>query len=523
MSVRRIMGTEVEYGISVPGQPGANPMVTSSQVVNAYGARPELNRGGRARWDYEEESPLRDARGFTYSGAAYDPADALADEDLGLANVILTNGARLYVDHAHPEYSTPECTNPMDIVRWDKAGERVMAEASRRAATIPGTHRIQLYKNNTDNKGASYGSHENYLMRRQTPFADIVAHLTPFFVTRQIFCGVGRVGIGQDGSGSGFQISSRADFFEVEVGLETTLKRPIINTRDEPHADADKYRRLHVIIGDANLSEIATYLKMGTTSLVLSMIEEKVFTGELGIADPVSELKAVSHDPSLKHLMRLRDGRRLTALDLQWAYFERARAFVDERYGDDADEQTADVLDRWEGVLTKLGATRCPAPTSSTGWPSCGCWRATGTGRTSAWSSPKLQLVDLQYSDVRPEKGLYHRLVARGSMKTLLDDAEIQRAMVEPPEDTRAYFRGRCLAQYASEVVAASWDSVIFDVGRESLVRVPMMEPERGTKKHVGALFDKCESAKDLLEVDHRAGESDICRWPRGRFSRNPM
>ncbi|HEU4349129.1 MAG TPA: proteasome accessory factor PafA2 family protein, partial [Actinoplanes sp.] len=210
------MGTEVEYGISVPGQPGANPMVTSSQVVNAYGARPELTRGGRARWDYEEESPLRDARGFTYSGAAYDPADALADEDLGLANVILTNGARLYVDHAHPEYSTPECTNPMDIVRWDKAGERVMAEASRRAATIPGAHRIQLYKNNTDNKGASYGSHENYLMRRQTPFADIVAHLTPFFVTRQIFCGAGRVGIGQDGSGAGFQISSRADFFEVE-------------------------------------------------------------------------------------------------------------------------------------------------------------------------------------------------------------------------------------------------------------------------------------------------------------------
>ena len=137
MSVRRVMGTEVEYGISVPGQPAANPMVTSSQVVNAYGARPELTRGGRARWDYEEESPLRDARGFTYSGALYDPAEALADEDLGLANVILTNGARLYVDHAHPEYSTPEVTNPRDLVLWDKAGERVMAEAARRAATVP--------------------------------------------------------------------------------------------------------------------------------------------------------------------------------------------------------------------------------------------------------------------------------------------------------------------------------------------------------------------------------------------------
>src|SRR5690349_21149920 len=316
MSVRRVMGTEVEYGVSVPGQPGANPMVTSSQVVNAYGARPELTRGGRARWDYEEESPLRDARGFTYSGALYDPAEALADEDLGLANVILTNGPRLYVDHAHPEYSSPECTNPLDIVKWDKAGERVMAEGARRAATIPGTPPIQLYKNNTDNKGASYGSHENFLMRRQTPFAEIVSYLTPFFVTRQIVCGAGRVGIGQDGSQAGFQISQRADFFEVEVGLETTLKRPIINTRDEPHSDADKYRRLHVIIGDANLSEISTYLKVGTTALVLSMIEAKALAADLGIADPVTELKAISHDPSLTHLVRLRAGRRLTALDL---------------------------------------------------------------------------------------------------------------------------------------------------------------------------------------------------------------
>src|SRR5947199_7619745 len=249
MTARRVMGTEVEYGISVPGQPGANPMVTSSQAVNAYGARPELTRGGRARWDYEEESPLRDARGFTYSGALYDPAEALADEDLGLANVILTNGARLYVDHAHPEYSTPEVTNPREVVLWDKAGEQVMSEAARRAARIPGTQPIQLYKNNTDGKGASYGAHENYLMDRRTPFIEIIRGLVPFFATRQVFAGAGRVGIGTESRTQGFQLSQRADFFEVEVGLETTLKRPIINTRDEPHADADKYRRLHVIIG----------------------------------------------------------------------------------------------------------------------------------------------------------------------------------------------------------------------------------------------------------------------------------
>ncbi|GIF67399.1 proteasome accessory factor PafA2 [Asanoa ishikariensis] len=501
MTVRRIMGTEVEYGISVPGQAGANPMVTSSQVVNAYGARPELTRGGRARWDYEEESPLRDARGFTYSGAAYDPAEALADEDLGLANVILTNGARLYVDHAHPEYSTPEVTNPMDLVRWDKAGERVMAEASRRAATIPGTHPIHLYKHNTDNKGASYGAHENYSMRRQTPFADIVAYLTPFFVTRQVFTGAGRVGIGQDGSQPGYQLTQRADFFEVEVGLETTLKRPIINTRDEPHSDADKYRRLHVIIGDANLSEISTFLKVGTTSLVLTMIEEKVLTPDLGIADPVAELKAVSHDTTLTHRMRLRDGRRLTALDLQWAYYERAKAFVDDRYGNDADIDTVQVLERWEAILDKLGRDPMSAQDELDWVAKLRLLEGYRDRENLQWASPKLQLIDLQYSDVRPEKGLYHRLVARGAMQTLLTDEETRTAMVEPPEDTRAYFRGRCLAQYPSEVVAASWDSVIFDVGRESLVRVPMMEPERGTKKHVGALFDRCPSAKDMLEA----------------------
>src|SRR3954470_20020845 len=262
MSVRRVMGTEVEYGISVVGQPLANPMVASSQVVNAYASATVKAR--RARWDFEEESPLRDARGFDMSRQVADPTQ-LTDEDLGLANVILTNGARLYVDHAHPEYSSPEVTNPLDVVRWEKAGELVMLEAIRRLASMPGVATsVNLYKNNTDNKGASYGAHENYLCRRDTPFATLVRHLVPFFVTRQVMCGAGRVGRGQDARGVGFQIAQRADFFEVEVGLETTLKRPIVNTRDEPHADADRYRRLHVIIGDANMAEISTYLKVGT-------------------------------------------------------------------------------------------------------------------------------------------------------------------------------------------------------------------------------------------------------------------
>lgn len=495
------MGTEIEYGVSVPGQPGANPMVTSSQVVNAYGARPELTKGGRARWDYEEESPLRDARGFTYTGALYDPAESLADEDTGLANVILTNGARLYVDHAHPEYSTPEVTNPRDAVLWDKAGEVVMAEAAKRAATVPGSPQINLYKNNTDNKGASYGAHENFLMRRDTPFADIVTHFTPFLVTRQVICGAGRVGIGQDGGKSGFQISQRADYFEVEVGLETTLKRPIINTRDEPHADADRYRRLHVIIGDANLSETSTYLKLGTAALMLAMIEAEAVEGDLGIAEPVNELKAISHDPGLRHLVRLRDGRRMTAVQIQQVMHERAEAFVAERYGDDVDADTREVLSLWGDVLDKLSRDAMECADQLDWVAKLRLLEGYREREQLDWDSSKLELVDLQYSDVRPGKGLYHRLVAKGAMKTLFTDDQVREAMVNPPKDTRAYFRGRCLAKYPSEVVAASWDSLIFDVGRESLVRVPMMEPEKGTAEHVGALFDRCPSAKDLLDV----------------------
>ncbi|MBC6462661.1 depupylase/deamidase Dop [Actinomadura sp. HBU206391] len=498
MSVRRVMGTETEYGISVPGQPGANAMVTSSQVVNAYLAA-SAARARRARWDFEEENPLRDARGFDLAREVADPSQ-LTDEDLGLANVILTNGARLYVDHAHPEYSTPECTNPRDIVIWDKAGERVMADAARRAAMVPGTHPIQLYKNNTDNKGASYGCHENYLMKRETPFSEIVRHLTPFFVSRQVVCGAGRVGIGVDGRSEGFQISQRADFFEVEVGLETTLKRPIINTRDEPHADPEKYRRLHVIIGDANMSEVSTYLKVGTTALVLAMIEDSFLTVDLSVDMPVAALRAVSHDPSLKHLLTLRDGRKMTAVQLQLEYLEQSRKYVEDRFGADVDESTADVLNRWESVLHRLGENPSQLSRELDWVAKLELLNGYRSRDGLDWSHPRLQLVDLQYSDIRPDRGLYNRLVARDRMERIVTEAEVTAAVEDPPEDTRAYFRGRCLRQYADAVAAASWDSVIFDVpGRESLQRVPTLEPLRGTKQHVGGLLDRCRTASDLV------------------------
>ncbi len=491
------MGTEVEYGISVQGQPQANPMLASSQIVNAYATA--TLRARRARWDFEEESPLRDARGYDMARQVADPSQ-LTDEDLGLANIILTNGARLYVDHAHPEYSSPEVTNPLDVVRWDKAGEQVMLDASLRASQLPNAPQILLYKNNTDNKGASYGAHENYLMRRSTPFADIVKHLIPFFVSRQVVCGAGRVGIGQDGSGHGFQISQRADFFEVEVGLETTLKRPIINTRDEPHADPEKYRRLHVILGDANLSEISTYLKVGTTSLVLAMIEDRFLTYDLTVENPVAALRAVSHDPTLRHLLTLRDGRRMTAVQLQMEYLDLARKYVEDRHGSDVDDQTSDVLARWESVLDRLEQDPLSCA-SELDWVAKLKLLTQYRDRDGLeWDDAKLHLIDLQYSDIRPAKGLYHRLVASGRIQRLLTDETVDGAMHEPPEDTRAYFRGRCLEKYAGDVAAASWDSVIFDLpGRESLQRIPTSDPLRGTKAHVGGLLDSCDTAERLF------------------------
>src|SRR5918996_1606986 len=498
--MQRIIGTEVEYGISSPSDPTANPILTSTQAVLAYAAAAGIQRAKRTRWDYEVESPLRDARGFDLSRSAGPPPIVDADE-VGAANMILTNGARLYVDHAHPEYSAPECTDPIDAVIWDKAGERVMEAAARHVASVPGAAKLQLYKNNVDGKGASYGSHENYLMSRQTPFSAVIPGLTPHLVSRQVITGSGRVGIGPSGDEPGFQLSQRSDYIEVEVGLETTLKRGIINTRDEPHADADKYRRLHVIIGDANLAEYSTYLKVGTTALVLDMIEAGLRFDHLKLADPVRSVHRISHDPTLKMLVELTDGRKMTALDVQRAYFEKAQKHVENTLGADVDDATSEVLTIWGEVLDALArdpmecADRLDLPAKLR--------LVEGQrGRDGlTWDAPRLQLVDLQYTDVRLGKGLYNRLVTRGSMRRLVDEDAVRDAMTTPPTDTRADFRGRCLERYPTQVAAASWDSVIFDLGRESLVRIPTLEPLRGTRRHVGELIDTSRTAEELVEA----------------------
>lgn len=525
----RVMGAETEYGIHAPSAPGANATMMSARVVQAYAqvTRQRAAGGAETRWDYTDEEPLHDARGWTLERASAHPsqltdqppvldAEAVAlaygreeleldgEDDAGslLMNMVLGNGARLYVDHAHPEYSSAEVTNPRDAVIWDAAGDQVALAAVRRLAADPELPAVNLYKNNTDNKSVSYGSHENYLMPRSVPFGDIVRGLTPFFVTRQVMCGSGRVGLGQDSSTPGYQISQRADFFEAEVGLETTIRRPIINTRDEPHATADKYRRLHVIIGDANLSQSSNYLKFGTTALVLSLIEAGL-APKVEVYEPVQALQAVSHDTSLTAKLRLMDGRRVTALDLQWMYHEAAAKLAQDTGVADAvdgDGHTHDVLGRWATTLTQLDSDRNAAATSVEWLAKLSLLEGYRDRDNLAWNDARLGLVDLQWADIRPEKGLYYRFLARNRMQRIVDDAAIAAAVTEPPPDTRAFFRGRCVSSFGKDVVGASWDSVIFDVpGYGRLQRVPTREPLRGTRALTGGLFNRHRTAGPFL------------------------
>ena len=498
MAITKICGIETEYGVVQRGVAESNPVTASSLLINAYVsglAVPAAAGGPSVRWDFEDESPGRDARG------AAPPDASPPDVETHLVNAVLTNGARFYVDHAHPELSTPECADARSVVVFDRAAEvileRAMAAADR---VLPAGQEIVVYKNNSDGKGNSYGCHENYLMDRAVPFGRIVVAATTHFVTRQVFTGAGKVGTEAAGTSAAevpYQLSQRADFFEAEVGLETTLKRPIVNTRDEPHADAQRYRRLHVIAGDANLAEVATLLKVGTTAIVLAMVEDDAFDRSLAIRNPVQAVRAVSHDPSLRRTIEVGDGVTMTALEIQFELLRQARKWADERGLESVGEDVGgDVLRRWEEVLTGLEADP-DRVAGQVDWVAkrrlIDGWRAR---HDAEMGDPRVAAIALQYHDLRPERSL----ARRAGLERITTDHEVQRAVTEPPVDTRAYFRGRCLAKFGESIVAANWDSLVFDIGREPLRRVPMMEPSRGTEAHVGRLLDECSTPAELVE-----------------------
>ncbi|MEO7555141.1 MAG: depupylase/deamidase Dop [Acidimicrobiales bacterium] len=500
MALRKVLGVETEYGIFVRGAADSNPIAASSVLINAYvnelARAASAEHAARIGWDFEDEHPGNDARGSA-------PEGTMAPEvETHLVNAVLTNGARYYVDHAHPELSTPECADPRTIVLYDRSGELILQRSMVAATrTLPEGQEIVVYKNNSDRKGNSYGTHENYLMDRATPFGRIVAHVMPHFITRQIFCGAGKVGTEAPGLTSAevpYQLSQRADFFEEEVGLETTLKRPIVNTRDEPHADAQKYRRLHVIVGDANLAEVATFLKVGTTALVLSMIEDEYLPRDFTFRTPVATLRAVSYDLSLRRPLELVDGSTMTALEVQWEYLDRAKKYADEHglASIGGEDIGGEVVRRWEAVLSGLETDPASLATQ-VDWVAKhrlinGYRERHGLG----WDDPRLAAMDLQYHDLRPSKSL----AARVGLERVVTDAEVELGVVEPPPDTRAYFRGACLRKWGDDIVAANWDSLVFDIGGDPLRRVPMMEPMRGTRESVGRLIEECTTAAELLE-----------------------
>lgn len=563
MSVRRLIGMETEYGIHAPQNPRASHVALSIELINAYAAAVTEEGGAVAgtEWDYQSESPLVDARGWVLPRSAAHPSqltdtdeavayvseqeagqgqirDALGnlsggdpspadtaergefhapgtkhwrgdffelrkDQPQLLMNLVLSNGARFYVDHAHPEYSAPETIGAKRAVLYDVAGDVVARKAAQRLSREEGAPEILLYKNNTDNKSVSYGAHENYLVPRETSFDALVSGLIPFFVTRQILCGAGRVGIGQTNSTAGYQISQRADFFEEEVGLETTVRRPIINTRDEPHADAEKYRRLHVIIGDANMSEYSAWLRVGTAALVLDLIESGR-APQLRVLEPVSALRRISHDPTLTATVRTDRGE-MTALDIQRLYLKAAVSRAAEQTGlreagTAPDTETAEVLEAWEALLDDLG-TDVSLAADRVDWVAKlqlleSYRRRDGLG----WGAPLLGMIDLQYADLREEKGLYYKLLRAGRMRRLFTEDQVAWAAQHPPEETRAWLRGQLVSRFSEHVVGASWDQVLLRAdGVSPVTRLQLEEPTAGSRSEAEEALEGAEDGRTLI------------------------
>ena len=472
--MNRPVGIETEYGINCEGFGGS---VDFSYEASAIVRGAPL--GGAFRgWDYRREDPRLDLRGMRVAHLARDPRDLrsttesserLSRDEL-LANTVLTNGARFYNDHNHPEYCTDACANLADLIAQDRAGELVLDLAERARNEVlrserGGGARVRLVKNNTDYHGRSFGTHENYLVARDWPFAALTRLMVPFLATRQVYTGAGKVGIevrsGQATDSAsppepGFQLSQRADFFEQVVGINTTTQRPILNTRDEPHADRRKYRRLHVIIGDANRSEYATALKIGATALALDL-------GELGwvptaeLAEPVMALRAISRDLSVSRSLPTCNGKPTTAIEVQREFHEAARREFAGR-----DEETDWVLQEWNTVLDMLVSDR-RALRDRLDWVAK--WvllEGIRQNQGGDWDNPALRRLDLAYHMVNPDISLFASLGRRGAMRRYVDDQAINKALTEPPAGTRAAIRALCLQKFGDQISQLEWDSITF-------------------------------------------------------------
>ncbi|HIE66024.1 MAG: proteasome accessory factor PafA2 family protein [Nitrospira sp.] len=473
----KLFGIETEYGITREDLDEVDPVVESMALVRAYLETSPKDQGRestpfRPGWDYGDEDPRKDARGFRADRLAQDEEEtAFAESDRQRpfsfhemkSDLVLTNGARYYNDHTHPEYSTPECGSIRDLVIHDKAGERIVQVcADRRNAEI-GSSVVQVYKNNTDLHGHSYGCHDNYLLSRSIPFGEIVRYLTPFLVTRQIFAGAGKLGIeGPEGTRSGtYQLSQRADFIEVETSIDTMVRRPIINTRDEPHADRNRYRRLHQILGDSNCSEVATGLKVGTTWLVLRLIEEGLAPMGGIVSDPVGTIHQVSQDTSCKKPIRLEDKRMISPIDHQGLYLSAAK----QAFGSEDDPDTLWILRTWEEVLNDLDADPMRLVHRLDWVAKLWLMETFMEAEGCDWHDPHLPAIDLEYHNLNPDRGLFIGLEKEGVVERLTTGVEIKQAMKKPPSDTRAAIRGLCVERFNAQIYKIQWEKIVFNNG----------------------------------------------------------
>lgn len=358
-------------------------------------------------------------------------------------DVFLENGARFYQDiGCHPEYATPECDDVIDVVAHDKAGERIVTRlattAERRMKADGFRGKISIFKNNLDTVGNTYGCHENYLMERESvSFRQLASQLIPFFVTRQIYTGAGKVKRSDQGF---YEISQRAQHIREEISIATTTARGIINTRDEPHADREKYRRLHVIVGDSNMSEYSTFLKVGITGIILRMIEDHFIHEHFALRNSVQAIHEISEDINCKRLIELDNGKRLSAIELQWRYFECAKRYLEQA---ESDTTTDEVMKRWEYVMTRLEKDPMQLDRELDWVIKRKCIETYVKHRSLKWDSAEVKRIDLEYHNIRQDLSVFYKAEKRGLIERILDDSHIRKAMHSPPENTRAKFRGR--------------------------------------------------------------------------------
>lgn len=468
-------GLETEIGIARDDAEELDVVAESIALV-----RSATVPGILMRWDYESEDPHADVRGFHVDSLRQDVDEANyveqdSQRELSYAEIksdlVFGNGARFYNDHAHPEYCTPECTRLEELIIHDRAGERILMACAEKLSSERGTT-VRLYKNNTDFFGHSYGCHENYLIPRSLPWGQLVQNIQTFLVTRQIFAGAGKFGVEEEDRylGNGFQLSQRSDFFSELQSVDTMQRRPIINTRDEPHANPHIYRRFHVILGDANMSPFATRLKVGSTALVLEALAQDPGAQLPQLAAPLEALTSISRDTTHQWEVLLEDQRTWKSVDLQREYLQ----WVKERCDLNAPDRAQLVRD-WEEVLDDLEAEplRCA---DRLDWVAK--WQLIHSFRESQQineEDPWIRSLDLEYHRLDPAEGLYYGLEQGGQMRHIPDDTAVRDAMVQPPSTSRAMIRGLCVQKFASSILSAQWDHVTLR-GKQGVIKISLMD-----------------------------------------------